>query len=118
MMMMIMTTVMMKTTTTMMMSAVAAAAKTFMVSLVVVASVVVAKSHFVLLTFPICIRSPLDPASWEGYDVPVGGWNRGTAASSSTSSNAPSGSSNTNVLKKPNGPLPSPGDILRMNAKK
>ena len=76
----------------------------------------------------ITFKSPLTPAddvgatsqlwqaSWEGYDVPVGGWNRGAASSQSVE---PSASASTaGAVKKPGGPLPSPGDILRMNAGK
>ncbi|KAL1525441.1 hypothetical protein AB1Y20_020299 [Prymnesium parvum] len=59
-------------------------------------------------------EDPLDPASWEGYEVPVGGWNRG-AGGASTSTSAAATSS---APKKPGGPLPSPGEILRMNAGK
>ena len=64
---------------------------------------------------------PLDPASWEGYDVPLGGWSRGLSAAQgrgagATASGATSGAAATAPAHPPGKALPSPGDILRMNA--
>ena len=68
---------------------------------------------------------PLDPSSWEGYDVPIGGWSRGLATSSGSAPPAPSGEAGAAPAGAAVGPLarpavgkalPSPGEILRMNA--
>eukprot|EP00965_Chrysotila_dentata_P197372 6178152-Pleurochrysis_carterae.AAC.1 len=55
---------------------------------------------------------PLDPASWEGYHVPQGGWSKGLPADPGAAANRPAGA----APAKQKGPLPSPGEILRMNA--
>ncbi len=71
---------------------------------------------------------PLDPASWEGYEVPVGGWSKGLAdqppgaggagarggAQPTAASSAQPAAGGPPVRRA--GPLPSPGDIMRMNA--
>mmetsp|Transcript_43300 Transcript_43300/g.101409 ORF Transcript_43300/g.101409 Transcript_43300/m.101409 type:complete len:98 (+) Transcript_43300:1-294(+) len=59
-------------------------------------------------------HDPLDPSSWEGHQVPSGGWSRGLPQ---TSAPGASGASNASqVPARPKGPLPSPGEVLRMNA--
>ena len=70
---------------------------------------------------------PLDPSSWEGYDVPLGGWSRGLATSQGRAAPAPSGGAGAApagpvaavgplARPAPGKALPSPGEILRMNA--
>ena len=75
------------------------------------------------------VYDPLDPASWEGYDVPLGGWSRGLATSQgraaqpgeaasheATAAAGVTGGPATRPAQAPGKALPSPGDILRMNA--
>ena len=57
-------------------------------------------------------RDPLDPASWDGYEVPpVGGW--GGRAAGGGKGGAPAGAASAAPAKR-SGPLPSPGEIMRM----
>ena len=58
---------------------------------------------------------PLDPSSWEEYEVPEGGWSKGLAQSQGQPARAPQPSAA--APPRPEGKaLPSPGEILRMNA--
>ena len=58
---------------------------------------------------------PMDPSSWEGYQVPTGGWGRGLPPQGGAAP-AAGGATTADAARKSNGgPLPSPGDILRMN---
>ena len=65
-------------------------------------------------------RDPLDPASWEGYDVPAaGGWGRGLdhaqGRSGAPRPAAAATAAGAGAPHRSGGPLPSPGDIMRMN---
>ena len=67
---------------------------------------------------------PLDPSTWEGFDVPEGGWGAGLAQTQGRKAAAPgappAGPPPPGVAARPAAvpgkALPSPGEILRMNA--